>query len=62
MTPTPPTEAKCNPPLDYPFGLKCRVGVNGNYRESFTTSLTESVTKYKIEHGRRYHAFKEGSK
>ncbi|KAI5845708.1 S-adenosyl-L-methionine-dependent methyltransferase [Morchella snyderi] len=29
--------------------------------ESATTSLKSSVLKYKYEHGRRYHAYKEGS-
>ncbi|ETN40029.1 uncharacterized protein HMPREF1541_04304 [Cyphellophora europaea CBS 101466] len=28
--------------------------------ESYTTSLRSSVENYKIEHGRRYHSFKEG--
>ena len=27
---------------------------------SFTTSLNSSVTDYKYEHGRRYHAYQEG--
>lgn len=28
---------------------------------SYTTSLASSVTAYKFENGRRYHAYKEGS-
>ncbi|MCJ1289995.1 hypothetical protein MMC34_001530 [Xylographa carneopallida] len=28
---------------------------------SYTTSLASGVTDYKFEHGRRYHAYKEGS-
>lgn len=28
---------------------------------SYTTSLASSVTAYKYEHGRRYHAYQEGS-
>lgn len=27
---------------------------------SFTTSLDSSVTNYKYEHGRRYHAYQDG--
>jgi hypothetical protein len=31
------------------------------FRESYTTSLKSSITNYKYENGRRYHAFKDGS-
>ena len=31
------------------------------FRASYTTSLASSITDYKHENGRRYHAFKEGS-
>ncbi|KAL8635247.1 MAG: hypothetical protein Q9228_007241, partial [Teloschistes exilis] len=27
---------------------------------SYTTSITSSITDYKYEHGRRYHAYQEG--
>lgn len=27
---------------------------------SYTTSIASSITNYKFEHGRRYHAYKEG--
>jgi hypothetical protein len=30
-------------------------------RASYTTSLASKTTDYKHEHGRRYHAYKEGS-
>lgn len=30
-------------------------------RASYTTSLASSITDYKIENSRRYHAYKEGS-
>lgn len=29
---------------------------------SYTTSLASSITDYKIENNRRYHAYKEGSR
>jgi len=32
------------------------------YRSAFTASLTSSVIDYPVEHGRRYHAFRAGSK
>lgn len=31
-------------------------------RASYTTSLSSDITAYKHENGRRYHAYKEGSK
>lgn len=31
-------------------------------RASYTTSLASSITDYKIENNRRYHAYKEGSR
>ena len=31
-------------------------------RASYTTSLASNITDYKIENGRRYHAYKEGSR
>lgn len=31
-------------------------------RASYTTSLATNITDYKIENGRRYHAYKEGSR
>jgi SAM-dependent methyltransferase len=33
----------------------------GDDTESYTTSLKSSITKYRYENGRRYHAFKDGS-
>lgn len=33
----------------------------GGDEQSFTTSLTSSVTAYKFQHGRRFHAYKEGT-
>ncbi|KAF2802298.1 S-adenosyl-L-methionine-dependent methyltransferase [Mytilinidion resinicola] len=33
----------------------------GDDAESYTTSLKSSITNYKYENGRRYHAFKDGS-
>ncbi|GME63079.1 Methyltransferase type 11 [Neofusicoccum parvum] len=33
----------------------------GEDEQSFTTSLTSSITAYKYQHGRRFHAYKEGT-
>lgn len=30
-------------------------------RQSYSTSLASSVREYKMEHGRRFHAFREGA-
>ena len=32
------------------------------FSASYTTSLASNVTEYKIENGRRYHAYKDGSR
>lgn len=43
--------------------MKLAVGEGADLpvRASYTTSLASSITDYKIENNRRYHAYKEGS-
>ncbi|KAH7061285.1 S-adenosyl-L-methionine-dependent methyltransferase [Macrophomina phaseolina] len=41
--------------------IEDRDSAYGDDEASFTTSLTSSVTAYKFEHGRRFHAYKEGT-
>ncbi len=45
-------------------GSRCRQALANTVkpRASYTTSLSSDITAYKHENGRRYHAYKEGSR
>ncbi|EOD49970.1 putative methyltransferase domain-containing protein [Neofusicoccum parvum UCRNP2] len=59
-----PERAPASPPtnvIEVDADLDGADSTYGDDEQSFTTSLTSSVTAYKYEHGRRFHAYKEGS-
>ncbi|KAL1617778.1 hypothetical protein SLS56_010842 [Neofusicoccum ribis] len=59
-----PERAPASPPtnvIEVDADLDSADSTYGDDEQSFTTSLTSSVTAYKYEHGRRFHAYKEGS-
>ncbi|KAF2084074.1 S-adenosyl-L-methionine-dependent methyltransferase [Saccharata proteae CBS 121410] len=47
--------------LEVDEALEGKDSAYGDDEQSFTTSLTSSITDYKFHHGRRFHAYKEGT-